>query len=172
MSNNDEYYLNIAREVAKRSKCLSRHVGAVLVQNDRIVATGFNGPPMRMRPCDERWIEDGLYNNRPLALALGQSLQGRCPRRAVGHPSGEGLHLCPAVHAERNALLSAALNGVSTKGGALYCWCGRPCKDCMVEIVNAGIQTLVFLKKDTAYDDLSGEIMKEFGLVVREVEVP
>lgn len=171
MKDNDLYYMQIAKQVATRSKCHSRHVGAVLVQNDRIVATGFNGPPMGMRPCDRRWVEDGLYEKEQMFYDSVEHVAGQCPRRFLGYSSGTALWLCPAAHAERNALLSASLNGVSTKGSTLYAYCCRPCKDCMVEIVNAGVSRLVFLKSDKAYDELSWDIMKECGLQYREVDM-
>jgi dCMP deaminase len=161
----DEYFMTVARVVGENSKCRSRRIGAVLVRGKSIVSTGYNGPPVGMRPCDRRWVEDGLYGNS----CEDEVLWGKCPRQAMGYKSGEGLHLCVAGHAERNALIQAAKLGIATEGTTLYCHCGQVCKDCAIEIVNAGVKTLVYLDGMPAYDALSDTILKECGMEVRKV---
>jgi deoxycytidylate deaminase len=84
---------------------------------------------------------------------------GGCPRKAAGAKSGQRMELCPAVHAERRALLWSARFGESTEDTVLYCWCGIPCKDCMAELIEAGVRKIVCLddnkferKQPTAYN--------------------
>ena len=109
----DEYFLRIAFEVATRATCLRRHVGAVIVRDKRILSTGYNGSPPGQKHCTE----------------VGCLLDdGRCIR---------------TLHAEQNALMQAALHGVSTQGATLYATC-RPCHVCARMIVAAGIVRVVF----------------------------
>ena len=87
-----------------------------------------------------------------------------CPRKAAGYKSGEGLHLCQAGHAERNAIVQAARSGVSTNGATLYCYCGQVCKDCAIEIINSGITTLVYLDGCDDYDKYSSTLLRESAM--------
>jgi dCMP deaminase len=153
----DDYFLDIANVVAENSKCFSRKIGAVLVRDKAIISTGYNGPPRGMDPCT--YISD----------ATGV-ISEMCPRKAGGYPSGEGLHLCPAAHAERNALIQAARTGVSTMGSTLYCYCGQVCKDCAAEIVNAGCSRLVYLDGAVPYDNLAEKILKASGIEITIVK--
>jgi len=155
----DLYFLDIAKEVSKNSKCMSRQIGAVLVKDKAIISTGYNGPAKGAKHCNERDLKFylALEGNEPDEL-LGNA--SKCPRRELGYKSGEGLHLCQAGHAERNALIQAGRNGISTLKTTLYCYCPMPCKDCMIEIINAGVSRLVFLKgKD--YDKYSKVLLEE-----------
>ena len=165
------YFMSIAREVSKNSKCLSRQIGAILVRDNTVVSTGYNGPPRGLPHCDERPIDFfvGLnYNNIPPALPADFSTERLCPRRLFGYKSGEGLHLCQAGHAERNALIQAARNGICTKGATLVCYCGLPCKDCMIEIINAGISKIVCLDV-ASYDKYSQQMVEESGIEVTKI---
>ena len=109
----DEYFMTIARDVATRGTCLRRHVGAVVVRDRRILSTGYNGSPPGQKHCTE----------------VGCRLEeGRCIR---------------TLHAEQNALIQAALHGVSTQNAILYATC-RPCHVCARMIVGAGILRVVF----------------------------
>jgi dCMP deaminase len=146
----DHYCMSIAEVVATNSKCFSRKIGAVLVRDKAIISTGYNGPPRGLHPCR---VKDNY------------GAEG-CPRKALGFKSGKGLRLCVAAHAERNALIQAGRTGVSTMGSTLYCYCGQVCKDCAVEIVNAGVKRLVFLDGAPDYDYLAGYILKECGIEV------
>jgi len=153
MSDWHSYFMSIAEVVATNSKCFSRKIGAVLVRDNAIIATGYNGPPRGLHPC--RVLND-----------YGDAYIECCPRKEQGYESGKGLHLCVAAHAERNALIQAARTGVTTMGATLYCYCGQVCKDCAVEIVNAGVKRLVFLEGAPDYDSLAGYVLSQCGIEV------
>lgn len=114
--------MEMAKLVSSRSTCLRRKVGAVLVKNKRILATGYNGAPSGIVHC----------------LEIG------CLREKLKIPSGERHELCRGLHAEHNVLLQAALYGISTKGSTLYIT-NQPCIICAKMIINAGIKEIVFL---------------------------
>ena len=143
-SNWDSYFLNIASVVASNSKCMSRHIGAILVYDKAIISTGYNGPPRGLPHCGTN-----------------------CPRRKEGFVTGQGLHLCPATHAEANCIAQAARSGVCTEHTTLYITCGVPCKNCLALIINAGIEEVVCTSLDK-YDDLSGYIVANSNLIIRE----
>ena len=171
----DNYFMRIAREVEKNSKCRSRKIGAVLVRGKSVIGAGYNGPPSGMRPCDERWIEDGLYDERceyPEDRWEVSDAEGKCPRYVLGYKSGQGLGICVAGHAERNALIQAAKNGIATEGATLYCHCGQVCAPCAIEIVNAGISELVYLDNGVKYDNLAEVVLNECDIKVRTMPNP
>jgi dCMP deaminase len=124
---------------AERSKCLSRPIGAVLVQGKNVIATGFNGPASGLPHCDYR-DDQGNYTDH--------SVVDKCPRQRMGFKSGEGMEHCVAIHAEINPIMQAARMGLSTKGATLYAYCGVPCLNCTKEIIQAGIKRVVCLKKE------------------------
>ncbi len=117
----DEYFLEMARVVARRSTCLRRQVGAVLVRRKRILATGYNGAPSGLAHCDE----------------VG------CLRERLGVPAGERTELCRGLHAEQNAIIQGALHGVSLENSVLYCTT-QPCVTCAKMLVNAGVARIVY----------------------------
>ncbi len=125
----DEYFMEIASVVAKRSTCLRNQVGAVIVRDKRIIATGYNGAPKGLPHC----------------LDIG------CIREQNNIPSGERHELCRAVHAEQNAILQAAIHGVSTENATMYCT-HQPCILCAKMMINAGIKKVVYANQypDTA----------------------
>ncbi len=170
----DKYFLGLAKEVSKNSKCLSRKIGAVLVKDKSVISTGYNGPARGVKHCSERNLffyndlEGTRMPKKDYTIRQGQ-YPVKCPRRFFGYGSGEGLHLCQAGHAERNALIQAGRNGISTKGTTLYCWCPMPCKECAIEIVNAGVDTLVILE-GPVYDEYSKVIFEESGINIRVVK--
>ncbi|MDD2620577.1 MAG: cytidine/deoxycytidylate deaminase family protein [Syntrophomonadaceae bacterium] len=137
----DEYFLQLAELVASRSTCLRRQVGAVLVRNERIIATGYNGAPRGLEHC----------------LDIG------CLREEQGIPSGQRYELCRGVHAEQNALINAAFYGVSTRDTVLYCT-NQPCIICARMIINAGIEKVVH--RGNFHDDLALEFLNEAGIIV------
>lgn len=119
----NEYYLGIAAAVAKRSTCLRKRYGAVIVKNDEIIATGYNGAPRGDLNCN---------------------CIGKCARENYEH--GEGYLVCPAVHAEQNAIISASRNEMI--GATLYLACiedsnPKPCVICHRMIKNAGISKVI-----------------------------
>lgn len=137
----DEYFMDIVELVAKRSTCLRRSVGAALVRDKRILATGYNGAPSGLKHC----------------LDVG------CLRERLQIPSGERHELCRGLHAEQNAIIQAALHGVSVKGATLYCT-NQPCIICAKMIINAGITAAVV--KDGYADKLAEEMLAEAGIRV------
>lgn len=138
----DEYFLEVAGLVAKRSTCLRRKVGTVLVKNKRILATGYNGAPSGLKHC----IDTG------------------CLREKLKIPSGQRHELCRGLHAEQNALLQSALYGVSAKGSTLYVT-NQPCSICSKMLINAGIKEVVI---SGGYPDkMAEEFLKEAGIKVK-----
>jgi len=117
----DHYFMEIALVVAKRSTCLRNHVGALFVKNKRILSTGYNGAPAGIEHCD----------------VVG------CTRQDVA--SGTRHELCRAVHAEQNAIIQAALHGISIEGATLYCT-HQPCILCAKMMINARIRKVVYLQ--------------------------
>jgi dCMP deaminase len=119
----DNYFMDITKLVAKRSTCLRRSVGAIIVKNKRVLTTGYNGAPINIRHC----TEDG------------------CLRKELKVPSGEKHELCRGIHAEQNAIIQAALHGVAIEGATLYCT-NLPCSICAKMIINAGIKKIYYLE--------------------------
>lgn len=132
----DEYFVGIARLVATRSTCLRRQVGAVIVRDRRILTTGYNGPPRGVQHCD----------------VVG------CLRQQLGVPSGQRQEICRALHAEQNAIIQAALHGVSTQGAMIYVT-HQPCFTCAKMIINAGIERVVY--SDGYPDEMAREMLAE-----------
>lgn len=137
----DEYYLNIADEVSGRSTCLRRQYGAVIVKNDEIISTGYNGSPRGEDNCCD---------------------VGECWREAHNIPHGSQYEKCVAVHAEQNAIISASRQEMI--GSTLYLVGnekGRslvevtPCEICMRMIKNAGIQKIVTKWETIDFSDVN-----------------
>lgn len=137
----EEYFMEIARLVARRSTCLRRQVGAVVVKEKNILATGYNGTPSGITHCSE----------------VG------CLRQRLGVPSGERHELCRGLHAEQNAIIQAAKHGVNIGGSTLYST-HSPCVICSKMIINAGVQRIIFLEGYP--DSLSVEMLGESGIEV------
>jgi Deoxycytidylate deaminase len=132
----DEYFMKMAFLVAERSTCLRRKVGAVIVKDKRILTTGYNGAPRGLKHCSE----------------VG------CLRERLNIPSGQRHELCRGVHAEQNAIIQAAIFGISIEGGTLYTT-NCPCVLCTKMILNAGIDRIVYV--EDYFDDLSKELLRE-----------
>jgi len=139
----DEYFLSICDAVSQNSKCLSRKIGAILVYDKSILSTGYNGPPRGVLTCDQRWFYDLKEETRGWDDSHWESADQVCPRYVLGYNSGEGLDICIAGHAERNALINAARHGIQTAGCKMYMNCSIPCRPCLVEIINAGIEEII-----------------------------
>ena len=135
----DDYFMQIAELVAKRSTCLRRKVGAILVRDKRILCTGYNGPPRGLAHCNE----------------VG------CLREKWNIPSGQRQEICRGLHAEQNAIIQAALYGISIKDSVLYCT-HQPCITCSKMIINAGIKKIIF--KGEYPDSLAQDVLKEAGV--------
>ncbi len=140
----DEYFLDIAGLVTRRSTCLRRHVGAVLVKERRILATGYNGAPTGLRHC----------------LEVG------CLREQYNVPSGERHELCRGLHAEQNSIIQAALHGVSVREATLYCT-NQPCVICAKMIINAGVAKVVF--REGYRDQLAEDMLQEAGVELQQL---
>jgi dCMP deaminase len=138
----EEYFMSIAQLVAKRSTCLRRQVGAVIVKNNNILATGYNGTPSGISHCAD----------------VG------CLRDQLKIPSGERHELCRGLHAEQNVIIQAAKHGVNIDGAVLYCT-NSPCIICSKMIINAGIREIVYL--DGYPDILAKDILAESGIDFR-----
>lgn len=159
----DTYFMSICDAVSRHSKCLSRHIGAVLVRDNSILSTGYNGPARGVPRCNERVFS--LTDDDPLADEDFVPVPDSCPRRLLGCPSGEGLEYCIAAHAERNCIANAARMGVCTNGATLYLNTVLPCKDCMAEVINAGIYKIICHPGE--YDQLSGWMARCAGLKIQ-----
>lgn len=143
----DSYFMEITQVVASRSTCLRRQVGAVIVRDRRILTTGYNGAPSSLAHCEE----------------VG------CIREKEKIPSGERHELCRALHAEQNAILQAALYGISIQGATIYCTT-HPCVMCAKMIINAGMKEVVIAASYP--DSLSEALLKEANVKVRCIERP
>lgn len=141
----DEYFMEIAEIVKTRSTCLRRQVGAVIVKDNRIITTGYNGAPSGLRHC----------------LEIG------CERQRLGVPSGERHELCRALHAEQNAIIQAAKLGISTEGATIYITL-QPCVICAKMLINAGIKKIVH--KGEYPDELSRKMLDEAGIEILVME--
>lgn len=141
----ENYYLNIAETVSERSTCLRRCYGAIIVQNDEIISTGYNGAPRGRMNCADL---------------------GYCTREAMKIPSGQRYELCRSVHAEANCIISAARR--DTLGATLYMACRDPrtgalipgstsCTMCRRQIINAGIERVIIRETPTEYSVVSVE---------------
>lgn len=135
--------MDITHLVAKRSTCLRRHVGAILVKDKKILATGYNGAPSRLDHC----------------LDIG------CLRQQLNIPSGERHELCRGLHAEQNAIIQAAYHGVAIRGAILYCT-NHPCIICSKMIINSGIDRIVY--EEGYADELASGMLKESGIKVEK----
>jgi len=138
----DDIFMELAVNLAKRSHCIKRHVGAVLAKETRIISIGYNGPPAGTHNCDEEWSEEG------------------CPRDSKG-----GCSL--AIHAEQNAILYAVKNNTSVEGSTLYLTLS-PCLACSRMMYSMGIKKVIFLNSYAEYKgidfDEGVEFLRKFGI--------
>ena len=162
----DQWFYNLAVAVGSYSKCHSRKIGAVLVKDNSVISTGYNGPPRGVPTCDQRWFIDKRFKAKYGSKADGKETKGVCPRRVIGFPSGQGLEICPAGHAERNALINAARLGIKTDKTKIYMSCATPCTPCMVEIINAGVEEII-CSGMAEYDETSLYLLENSDLKIR-----
>lgn len=142
----DEYFMEMAALTAKRSTCMRRQVGAVIVKDKHIIATGYNGAPRGIAHCEER---------------------GGCLRQKMNIPSGERHELCMALHAEQNAIIQAATLGQSIEGATIYVT-HQPCVICAKMLINAGMNRIVV--REGYPDNLAVEMLAEAGLSIVMLE--
>lgn len=163
-----KYFHDIAIDVSQRSKCMSRKIGAVITRGDTIISTGYNGPPRGLMHCDERHFYDMRLRDALMSLGkLSDEKLKECPRRLLGAKSGELLDICPAVHAEVNAIINAGRNGISCVGASMFLTCEVPCKNCLIAIINAGIKT-VWVARNSHYDALTEYVLSNSATSVIE----
>ena len=167
----DTYFLDICHSVASKSPCLSRKIGAILVRDHSIISTGYNGPPRGVPHCGhERFIKDTLLNSLiESETSILTEFKNTCPRRVLGHESGTHMELCPAQHAETNAISNAARLGVSILGSTLYMNSVIPCKNCFGALINAGIVEVV-VSDAKPYDVHTAFIMDSSNIKLKEFE--
>jgi dCMP deaminase len=140
-----QYFMDMAYLASKRSTCLRRKVGAIIVFENQIISTGFNGAPKHVRHCSETG----------------------CMRADLKVPSGQRHELCRGVHAEQNAVIQAAVNGASIKGAVVYCT-NQPCVICSKILINAEIETIYIAEP---YEDkLAQELLAEAGIDMNLVD--
>lgn len=141
----DEYFMKLAHEVATRTTCLRRAVGAIIVKDRRILSTGYNGVPTGLTHCAETG----------------------CLRQELGVPSGQRHEICRGLHGEQNAIIQAARYGIDISGSTIYVTT-QPCVVCAKMIINAGIVEVVY---ENPYDDeLSMSMLAEAGMKIRVFE--
>ncbi|UCF95051.1 MAG: cytidine/deoxycytidylate deaminase family protein [Desulfobacterales bacterium] len=141
----EEYFMDITLLVAKRSTCLRRAVGAIIVKDKRVLSTGYNGAPTGIRHC----------------LEVG------CLREQLNVESGARHELCRGIHAEQNAIIQAAYHGVSVKGASLFCT-NLPCSICAKMIINAGIQQIYY--RSGYADAISKQMLQEAGVELTKLD--
>lgn len=144
----DDIFMELAVNLAKRSHCIKRHVGAVLTKDTRIISIGYNGPPAGTHNCDEQWPDEG------------------CPRDSKG-----GCSL--AIHAEQNALLYAVKNKTEVKGATLYVTLA-PCLACARIIFTMGVSKVIYLNSYAEYKGIESDegvdFLKKFGVDVERYQ--
>lgn len=141
----DIYFLNIASVVATKSTCLRNKVGSVIVKNKRILSTGYNGAPSGMEHC----------------------LDTGCIRNLENIPSGTRHEKCRAVHSEQNAIIQAAIHGVSIEGATIYCT-HQPCILCAKMIINSNIKRVVYA---TPYPDEDAlHFLKKANILIEKIQ--
>lgn len=143
----ESYFMAITKLVARRSTCLRRWVGAIIVKDKRILSTGYNGAPSGVTHC----LETG------------------CLREKMKVASGERHELCRGIHAEQNAIIQAAYHGVTIRDGVMFCT-NLPCNICAKMIINAGLFKIYYLEGYA--DSLSREMLNEAGVSLIRIPDP
>ena len=138
----DEYFMTLANEVATRTTCMRRAVGAIIVKERRILATGYNGVPTGLSHCG----------------------QTGCLRQELGVPSGQRHEICRGLHAEQNAIIQAARYGINIADASIYITT-QPCVVCAKMLINAGIKEIVY--QNPYPDELSMSMLEEAGIKLR-----
>lgn len=141
----DEYFMGIAEMAATRSNCSRRHVAAVIVRDDQIISTGYNGTPRGIKNCDE----------------------GGCPRCSSNAPSGTALGDCLCSHAEENAIVQAARHGIAVNQAKIYTTFS-PCLLCAKMIINSGIMEVIYRSR-YSIDDVSTKLLQDAGVKIRAI---
>ncbi len=178
----DEYFMAMAYLVSERSTCLRRKVGAVMVKNKQVLSTGYNGAPKDLPHCEDLGgcMRRGDIHPPYLDIFFEQYEEDEdidkekmleetdfFPKKGEGVKSGRRHELCRAAHAEQNAVIQAAVSGVSIKGSRLYCTT-YPCVVCAKMLINSEIKEIVY---DGDYtDSLSENMLNQSKIEVRRFE--
>ena len=141
----DEYFMTLANQVATRTTCMRRGVGAVSVKERRILATGYNGVPAGLAHCRETG----------------------CLRSQLGVPSGQRHEICRGLHAEQNAIIQAARYGINIAGASIYVNT-QPCVVCAKMLINADIEEIIY--QNPYPDELAMSMLEEAGIKLRVFE--
>lgn len=143
----DEYFMQLAEVVSKRSTCLKRNVGAVLVKDAHIISTGYNGAPSGFKHCTPE----------------------TCVRQEL--KSGERPELCRGVHAEINCIIQAAIHGTSIEGDTTLYSTTFPCMNCLKLLINSGIKRLVYKDGYNMQNEIKQDLLKESDLIVQRYKL-
>ena len=141
----DKYFIKIAELVSKRSTCIKRNVGSVLVKDSHILSTGYNGAPSGFKHCTSK-------------TCVRQNLK-----------SGEKPELCRGVHSEINCIIQAAIHGTSIRGNTTLYGTHFPCMSCLKLIINAGIKNLVYKEDYNMENKIKEELLRESKLNVKQL---
>lgn len=141
----DAYFMELAEVVSKRSTCLKRNVGAVLVKDAHIISTGYNGAPSGFKHCTPE----------------------SCVRKEL--ESGERPELCRGVHAEINCIIQAAIHGTSIKGNTTLYSTTFPCMSCLKLIINSRVKRLVYKEGYNMKNEIKKDLLKESNLIVQQL---
>ncbi len=168
----DKYFHSICVTVSFKSTCLSRKIGAILVRDNSIVSTGYNGPPRGIPHCGhDRMMKDKqLQHISETQFFRPELIPTSCPRRFLGFASGEGMQWCPAQHAEENAISNAARLGVSTINTTLYMNSIIPCQKCFGTLINAGVVGVV-VEQTKLFDSFTQFLIDNSTIKIREFEL-
>jgi dCMP deaminase len=173
-------YMALAKFIGEDQPiCYSRAIGAVITnaEGTRILGTGYNGPPRGVPHCDspkyltlmdkliEDWDCEYLRVTHGVQCFESFTYKKICPRRLIGAKSGERLELCPAQHAERNAITNACCD---LTGALMFCYCPMPCFKCAGAIIQAGITDVYCLPGH--YDKMSNWLFQQAGVTIHEVD--
>ena len=142
----DVRFMELTEQVGSWASCIRRKVGAVIVRDNRVMTTGYNGASAGVKSCVEK---------------------GGCIREKLGIPSGTRHEICYAAHAEQNAIIQAARYGINIDGATLYCT-HQPCGICAKMIINAGIKRVVY--KDGYPDEFSMQLFNEAGTKIEKFD--
>lgn len=142
----DTYFMKIAKLVSERSTCIKQHVGAVLVKDKHIIATGYNGAPRGIPHCTKE----------------------TCLR--LDTKSLEESHLCRGTHAEQNAIIQAAYHGTPTVNSMIYTT-HFPCMSCVKILINAGVKEIVYEKEYDMGNKLKMDLLSNAGIRIRQIKV-
>lgn len=137
--------MTIANQVASRTTCVRRAVGAIIVKDKRILATGYNGVPTGITHCED----------------------AGCLREKLNVPSGQRHEICRGLHAEQNAIIQAAKSGTNLDGSTIYCTT-QPCVVCAKMLINTGIKEIIYTNPYP--DELAMNMLKESGIKLRVID--